>query len=288
MADDADKITLADLEAELARITSTDDDFERLGADKLADRWAVRRIFVATSRRYHPDLHSKKPKEFQVLTEEIFMLLSEAERRLRRSALPSVRRRRGPGTSHRNTAARPASRAPTLAKSNISGGLGTKSKDAAQVPASKPRSKLVAVAGAAPIIRGPSRTVMKQKPSEGFETSHTPQRPVSSPVTAGTPESRYEAALHAMLAARYKEAMEIFVELMLLRPDEIRYQTASELARGHLAREAGRGQEALECFHRVCVLDGSCADAIQAIQALTTQGTDGEEYLLNRLLGDGR
>jgi predicted Zn-dependent protease len=124
--------------------------------------------------------------------------------------------------------------------------------------------------------------------SESASTVENPSPGLEQSSSGPSPETRYEEALRAMLGSKYQHATEIFLALIAQSPQEIRYQTALELARGHLARNAGRNQEALEYFHRVCVLDGSCADAIQAIQALTTQATDGEEQLLDRLLGDGR
>jgi len=291
MADHIHNLTLDDLRTELERIKSCSEDNDRLGADKLADRWEIRQIFVAASRRYHPDLHCQRPEEFRNLSEEIFMLLSEAERRLRRTVQPGAsRRRRRPMTraisnpvldASETTAAKPVAPAATKKKK-------ASTKTAAKKPKERANQRSTSADVPPALLRRMGLDPDRPEASKNPRPESTVTGSTAKNAPANDVDTLYGNALYAMLETRYKEAADIFVALLKKRPKETRYHTALELARGHLARDSGQPQDALEHFHRVCVLDGSCADAISAIQALTAQGLDDEDRLLDRLLGDGR
>jgi tetratricopeptide (TPR) repeat protein len=272
MHGDDHKLSLAELGAELERLKSCGNDAERLGADPLAGRSGTRTAFVAAARRFHPDHHFQRSDEFQALAEEIFMLLSEAERRLRRSMRPGASpRRRRPTTvavlSVHGDGIENSAQTRETPKAQ------TSKKSPAPARASKPEKKSAGDVSPALLRR------------LGIDSSAGPKPP---PKQADDIEALYGEALFAMLEDRYDVAAKLFIDLLKKRPQEARYHTALELARGHIARDSGNTQAALEHFHRVCVLDGSCADAISAIQALTALGMDDENRLLDRLLGDGR
>lgn len=337
MADSSsNKLHLADVRAELDRLAACRDDHERIGVSRDADAVTARRVFVEASRPFHPDLHNQRDARFRELVEEVFIQLSEAERRLRKQVKRTSRSaparanpepatqetRKGPRrrrTEEFGVPTIPATPRPATDRNAVPDallrrlGLKPDNGEAAQsTPANDtipPRSPMDApsypvprvvpepsmpsrVASApAPDIRHhplPPDTVFVSNPPVESIRSAVPPPPVpAAEDPALTQDVLFGDALSAMIERRYADAVTLLDTLVVIEPSILEYQTARELSQGYLQRDRGVIDGALVHFHRACVLDGACTDAIDAIRALNVQASRSEEQLLGRLLGDG-
>lgn len=354
--DRTDSEVIAELETELARLDTAEDDYERLRVSRDADRDAVRRLFVVASRPFHPDLYQQSSEGAQDLAQEVFMRLSEAERRLRRRALKPKKKRRGQGPSIAQPpwlAPKPAAVAPAVGLPRRSGDVTAQSanlgRPASSLPAAKSgtsgqppapttstgsspapgaRSSPQMPTRSSPVSQGvglteppavltrrvgdrpraqaesapaspaptPSDSPTGGKPAEDLIARFVGGDALSSAPPPPAPSLTYEDmvfgakvafgdALSAMIDGRYVDALRVLDRLMIETPENIELQTARELAQGHRLWAEGKSDQALVHFHRACVTDGSCTDAIEAIRALEPDAVSAEERLLDRALG---
>ncbi len=424
---------------ERARLKAARDDFERLSAARDTDARTLRRLFVVASRRFHPDRFVDADPALREEVQEIFLQLSEAEQRLRRTqrrggslapppppppppalkstapealgrragatvkssgldgAVPDALLRRlgieeaddaepvadtipAPSASDPDVAGRattgpeaieleaPELPAPDLpvpersrserdarmeAPRRPAGDGGRADREASPdilEPPSHPRlrvadldevDRLLALAEArgetpsappiplptiptaprptvlraasepdapAPTVeppppRAPARPrspVPPEAPSaaRGPEASSAARGPEASSAARPTAaaaqgwdaerEWRWGEALHALAAARHREAALALDGLLAVAPERRDVQAARELAHGLAARDDGRASDAVWHLGRALVVDGSVREAVEALRRMASWDDMREDRLVARVLGDER
>ena len=279
-------LSLAQLRQEVERLNGCSDDYERLSTDKLADRAQVRQQFVMVSRMFHPDLHISKSNEFRELTEEVFMRLSEAEQRLRKVLPPGQKRRVRRAVSN-----------PSITE--------TKKTEPSQKPASKqkpapkqkpsparkdaiPKNKAPSTLGEpVPVRPNAPRAVTSSSVPKAFLRRMRGGAAARSPLLDTSPTSA--TPKHAQQSAQLspQEALEVAFQQMLQNPEDSKTQASAWLLRGQFALNQGQRDDAVEFFHRACMLDRGCVPAVTALQEIAEPPSELETRLLQQLLGSG-
>jgi len=307
-------LTLEQVRAEHDRLLACRSDHERLKMSSSADLKALRASFRSICRPYHPDLHRKREPEFRQTVQEIFILLSEAEERLRhaltgRGRSPS-RAASSPGTSSAPTTpakktefGRPANSAPKRTPSSFGGA----------VPDALLRRMGIAVEGspeptippaipAAPVARSPSsprppKAPTAAAPAPAPAATATPSRePDETPAAKAEPTSKPEESAHdpdlifgealaMMIQGDHQAAADTLTRLMRERPDVTEYQSHRKIALARAARARQKMWNALLHYHGAFVIDGTCREALDALRAQHSIPQT-EERLLNGMFGE--
>lgn len=270
--------TAAQVLQELDRLRNCTDDHERLRVEFQPNSKTLRRAFMRLSRRYHPDLHTSADAEMRANIQEVYMLLSEAEQRLRfRWGMGGTPRTVPPEAPSRSAVAT------ISAPPNVDHVRTIMAGDPPRTAPSRARSKRQ-VSVSSPLSTAPRADSM----SGDSATPRSDAVASAADLAAAEPntDEMYGLALAAMIAREYKKAASLLDKLSRMHSDVEEYQTAREMAQGYLRRDAGDLDAALEHFHRACVTNGGCADALDAIRAMQPSA-EVEERLLSRLLGEG-
>ena len=259
-------VSLAQLRRELERLNACQDDYERLSTDKLADRAQVRQQFVIVSRGFHPDLHTNKGQEFRNLTEEVFMRLSEAEQRLRKKLPPGQKRR------VRRAVSNPSAKKPQVVSQK-------------QKPTPAPREELATnkspstLGQPSPVRGNVTRSATSSSVPKAFlRRMRSDDAPVAQNGRNTSPQSTQSSPQGALEAA---------FQRMLQHPEDSKTQASAWLLRGQFALKQGEREDAVEFFHRACMLDRSCDPAVKALKEIAEPPAELESRLLQQLLGSG-
>ena len=264
------EVSLADLRQELKRLDSCADDYERLSADKLADRSQVRQQFVMVSRRFHPDLHINKSQEFQSLTEEIFIRLSEAEQRLRKRLPPGQKRK--------------SRRANVKPEANQQRATPTPTKQVSAPPKKVAKPKAPSSLGQPSPAKASTTAPMTSSsvPSAFLRRMRTGQ---SSHPSSHQAYAQKNATFGGRLSPQ--KALELAFQKMLQNPEDSKIQASAWSLRGQFALQQGEKADAIEFFHRACMLDRKCDSARNALTEIAEPTAQLEARLLKQLLGSG-
>ena len=273
-------LSLAQLRQEVERLNACSDDYERLSTDKLADRAQVRQQFVMVSRMFHPDLHISKSNEFRELTEEVFMRLSEAEQRLRKILPPGQKRRVRRAVS--NPSITEAKKTEPKQKPAPKQKPSPARKDA--IPKNKAPSSL---GEPVPVRPNAPRAVTSSSVPKAFLRRMRGGEAGKSPLsdTSHTGATSKHAPQNAQLSPQ--EALEAAFQQMLQNPEDSKTQASAWLLRGQFALKQGQRDDAVEFFHRACMLDRGCVPAVTALQEIAEPPSELETRLLQQLLGSG-
>jgi len=267
-------LSLAQLRKEVERLNACSDDYERLSTDKLADRAQVRQQFVMASRMFHPDLHINKSKEFQVLTEEVFMRLSEAEQRLRKVLPPGQKRRFKRAVSNPSITetkkAEPKQKQSSAKRDEI-----PKKKTPASLGEPSPVRSNTARAATSSSV--PKAFLRRMRSGEAGKSSISDKSHTSTISKHSTQSSQLDP----------QEALEAAFQQMLQNPEDSKSQASAWLLRGQFALKQGQRDDAVEFFHRACMLDRGCVPAVTALREIAEPPAELETRLLQQLLGSG-
>jgi len=112
--------------------------------------------------------------------------------------------------------------------------------------------------------------------------------PPAAPLDGPRAMLLFGEALEAIVDGDLDGAAESLDRLIKADPENPSFQSTRELVEGYRHHARGEVEHALEHYHRACVVDEGCAEAMEQIRALHPGANDyreAEERLLDRLLG---
>jgi uncharacterized protein (TIGR02266 family) len=254
------------LAAELARLKSQD----YLGVLQLgpsADADAVKRAFLALSRRYHPDACVSRTPQVMELVQEIYLTISKAYDELRK---PGVLAKR---PSRVTTAVPPPPDNAT--------------EPALPRPPSGEWPMATFVAPPRPSFASPPpepASVAKDaipkpasvSPGSGPARRHSGEWPKLSL------EELSQEAMAQMKGGNHAQASALFGECVKRAPTHVLYRAGRTLCLGYLAEKAEQPDEALEQFKKVLILEPKNEEAREAVRRLE-KSRSGKAGLMGRL-----
>jgi len=242
----------ARLRGDLARLQPLNP-FQVLDLGLDADHEAVRRAFIALTKRYHPARFARESPETVDVANELFLIIHKSYAQLsdnRRRRAWRERIAAAAGTAHvRRPTPMPMPLAPPAEPMRAQ----------ATSPSVRPRA-----APAPPSPSPPVAPAALVSPTTGRTTEQV--RVLLD--EARTRGQRFDLAARHVAQGRYAQARELLIKLCAEDPPSRRFRHKLHLASGLEHRDAGRSGEAVRELERAVALEAEPSEATEALKKL--------------------